>query len=517
MRQLYFECNMGAAGDMLMGALYDVCPDKEGFLARMESLGLPGVHIHAKRTAKSGISGIRMEVHVHGEVEESMDVQVGHEYEDGREHGHSHSHEDGCEQEHDHFHEHEHGHDHDHSAADNEQSHDDHHHDQENGHIHSHDHPHDHEHSHEHGHDHEHSHSHNNLASICEWIGRANVSDKVKADALGVFSLIADAEASVHGTTPDNVHFHEVGTLDALADILGCCLLMEMIAPDRAACSPIHVGSGFVRCAHGVLPVPAPATANILRGVPVYSGEIRGELCTPTGAALLKHFSAGFGPMPAMTLEGTGYGFGKKEFPVLNCVRVMVGQVSGAADGSKTEAAGANDGQSDAAASGSVDGQAGSSAIGQSNGRVSGSPVTVAELRCNLDDMTGEALGVALETLMENGALDVFFTPIQMKKNRPGVMLTCLCKPETRDSLAALMLKHTTTLGVRASICDRMVLNWSIADRETQYGTIRVKESAGYGVTRVKPEFEDVQAAARKAGVSFLEVYRATMGARRPE
>jgi uncharacterized protein (TIGR00299 family) protein len=429
MKQMYIECNMGAAGDMLMAALYAICPDQAGFLNKMETLGLPGIQIHANRTEKNGITGYSMNVLVHGESETPCEPDTGVKIQ-RREHTHTHPH------------------------------------------IHTHDHEHTHTHSHAHEHIHIHDqikhHSHSNLASIREWIGQANVSDKVKADTLAVFSVIAQAEGTVHGTTMENVHFHEVGTLDALADILGCCLLMEMIAPEKVICSPVHIGSGQVRCSHGVLPVPAPATALILQGVPIYSGEIRGELCTPTGAALLKYFADDFGGLPAMILENIGYGFGKKDFPALNCVRVMTGTAGGSA-------------------------------------------TRVVEISCNIDDMTGEALAMALETLMDNGALDAFFTPIQMKKNRPAVMLTCLCTPETQENLSVLMLKHTSTLGVRKTICERTVLSWKIIEKDTPYGTIRVKHSGGYGIEKIKPEFDDVYNAAMKTGASFNTVYQAAL------
>lgn len=306
------------------------------------------------------------------------------------------------------------------------------------------------------------------MTDIRSFIENAPVSERVRESALGVYRLIAEAEASVHGTTPEQVHFHEVGTLDALADILGCCILMEMIAPDHIVCSPIHVGSGQVRCAHGILPVPAPATARILEGIPIYSGDIRGELCTPTGAALLRYFADSFGSMPAMVLEKTGYGFGKKEFPVVNCLRVMLGHAGGSARG-------------------------------------------IMEIRCNIDDMTGEALGVAQEILMDHGALDVFFTPVQMKKNRPAVVLTCLCKPDEREKFAQLMLEHTTTLGVRMVPCSRIVMDWQVIESQTPFGKIRIKQSEGYGIKKIKPEFDDVKAAAETYGVSFDEVYYVVM------
>lgn len=415
MRTLYLECNMGASGDMFLGALLDICEEKQVFLDKMQALNLPGVHIHADKGEKCGVSGTSITVHIHGEEEHSHDITLGN-------HGHTH----------DHGHHH-HGHE-----------------------------------PHQQDHSHSHEHTHGSMAEIRSWIANAPVSDKVKKDALGVYEILAQGEAEVHGTTPDQVHFHEVGTLDALADILGSCILMEMISPDRVVASPIHVGRGQVKCAHGILPVPAPATAKILTGIPIYSGEVTGELCTPTGAALLKYFVSSYGAMPMMILEKVGYGLGKKDFPVANCLRAMLGQFSGAED-------------------------------------------EIIELTCNLDDMTGEAVGYTLEKLMQEGALDVFITPIQMKKSRPAVMLTCMCSPSMEDKMTKLILKHTTTLGVRRKPCERTVMSWEIIEKETPYGMIRLKRAWGYGIHKIKPEYEDVRCAAEKHHVSFETVYRAAL------
>ena len=288
------------------------------------------------------------------------------------------------------------------------------------------------------------------------------MSEQVKADARAVYGLIAEAESKAHGVPVAQIHFHEVGTLDAVADVVGVCMLMEQIAPDRVVVSPVHVGSGEVRCAHGVLPVPAPATARILEGVPIYGGAIRGELCTPTGAALLKHFADAFGPMPAMALGRTGYGMGTKDFEWANCVRAMLGE---SADGGE-----------------------------------------VVELRCNLDDMTGEAIAFAADALREAGALDVWTQAIQMKKGRPGTLLACLCPAAREREFAALMLKHTTTIGVRCLAMRRYTLERERITLDTRYGPVRGKRSRGYGVERVKPEFDDLAEIARREGVPVQEI-----------
>ena len=314
---------------------------------------------------------------------------------------------------------------------------------------HTHEHEH-HHHDHDHEHEHEHHHHHSSLHDVEHIIGGLKVSDKVKSDAIAVYKLIAEAEGRAHGKEVTEIHFHEVGTMDAIADVVGFCSLMEKIAPDKVIVSPVHVGFGEVRCAHGVLPVPAPATAHILEGVPVYGGEVKGELTTPTGAALLKHFASGFGSMPVMSVKKTGYGMGSKDFDRANCVRIMVGESA--------------DNDSD----------------------------KVAELCCNVDDMTGEEIGYATDLLIKQGALDVFTTPVGMKKNRPGILITCICKPSEKERFAKLIFENTTTIGIRYSLKDRFVLDRHEETVTTKYGEVKIKFSEGYGVKKVKPGYDDV-------------------------
>lgn len=423
MKTLYLECAMGAAGDMLMAALLELIPDPEGFIERMNNLGIPGVRVARLKEVKCGITGTRVEVKVLGEEEQSLDVPA-HADPDA------------------------HAEDHEHAS----------------------DHRRDHDHTHERGHRHDHDrgHRHAGVRDILSLIERLNVPADVRGNAAAVYRLLAEAESRVHGRPVEEIHLHEVGAMDAVADIVGVCLLMEMLAPDRVLASPVHVGSGQVRCQHGILPVPAPATALILQGLPIYGGAVRGELTTPTGAALLRHFASAFGPMPAMRLEAVGYGMGKKDFEAANCVRALLG-VSWAAGFSERE---------------------------------------VCELRCNVDDMTGEAVGFALETLLGLGALDAFTVPIQMKKSRPGQMIVCLCEPEDADTLAQAMLRHTTTFGVRRSLCPRYALNRLVETVETPFGPIRRKRGDGYGVRKTKWEYEDVAQAARRAGIPVQDVYR---------
>ncbi|MFQ9891956.1 MAG: nickel pincer cofactor biosynthesis protein LarC [Emergencia sp.] len=403
MKVLYLECSMGAAGDMLMAALMDLIEDQAGFLREMNNLGIPGVHITCEKMQKCGIYGNHVHVFVHGE-------------EEGCGHGHHH-----YEQQD------EPGHYHHHKA-------------------------------------HHHTHHHSALAEIYSLIDGLPVSKEVKNHAKAVYQLIAEAEGKVHGQTMDQIHFHEVGTLDAVADVVGVCLLMEKIGADKIVVSPVHVGSGTVKCAHGILPVPAPATALLLNGVPTYSQDVRGELCTPTGAALLKYFGDCFARMPLMTVERIGYGMGTKDFDErANCLRAMIGQTEDEQD-------------------------------------------EVIELAANIDDMTAEEMGFAMEQLFQAGALDVYAEHITMKKSRPAIKLVCMCRAKDEAEMTRLMFMHTTTIGIRIYTCRRAVLERRIEKRQTVFGQMEKKICAGYGVSKEKWEFEDLAQVAQKNGKSIMEV-----------
>ena len=322
---------------------------------------------------------------------------------------------------------------------------------------------HDHHHEHDHDHDH-HEHHHSSMEEIRGIVrGLKGVSPKAAEDIMNVYRLIADAESLVHGVPVSEVHFHEVGAMDAIADISAVCLLMEEIAPDEVVVSPVHVGCGQVECAHGILPVPAPATAEILKDVPVYGGSMEGELCTPTGAALLKYFADRFGDMPVMKLQKTGYGMGRKDFPAANCVRAMLGESEDPAD-------------------------------------------KVAELSCNVDDMTAEEIAFAMERLFEAGAKEVFTLPAGMKKSRLGTLICVICAPQLRDEMIRLLFKYTTTIGIRETVCRRCILDRRTEIVDTPFGSVRVKRSSGYGIERQKYEYEDLARIAREQGMSLAEV-----------
>lgn len=432
MKTLYIDCGMGAAGDMLTAALLELLPDPDAFIAKLNGLGIPGVTVKKESTEKCGILGTHFSVlvnnteeddHMHDHPLDSKQILARHPLP---------------------FYTHEHSHDHDHI------------------HFHSHmdDHP---VYVHHHDEPEHHHHHHSSMAEIESIINGLHLPEKVQTDVLSVYRLIAEAESHVHGVPITDIHFHEVGTMDAVTDITAVCLLMNEIDPDEVVVSPIHVGSGQVKCAHGILPVPAPATLHILKDVPIYGGEVKGELCTPTGAALLKHFATRFGSMPVMKPLAVGYGMGKKDFQWANCVRMTLGETEDHKD-------------------------------------------TILELSCNVDDMTAERIGFACERLFEAGAKDVYTIPINMKKSRPATRICVICMDEEKDKIVKALFNHTTTIGIREAVMNRYVLDRKFETIQTPYGDIQKKISFGYGVTRTKFEHDDLARIAREQNLSIEEV-----------
>lgn len=484
MKLLYLDCGMGAAGDMLGAALAELLPDdaRDAFTSELNAAGIPGVHVSLDPSVKCGITGTHLTVTVNGTEE--------------KEGGHSHSHE--------------------HS-----------HHDHQHDHSHSHDHHHDHSHEHSHFHVHHHDHSHRSLHDIHHIIDDLKLPEAVRTDILAVYRLIAEAESKAHDKPVSEIHFHEVGTMDAIADIASVCLLLHKLAPDQIIASPIHVGSGQVKCAHGILPVPAPATAYILKDIPIYSGSIQGELCTPTGAALLKHFVTRFDQMPLMTPASTGYGMGTKDFPAANCVRAILGESF--AENQPEQPACSPAAPASAAAPASTATPASAAASASEEAAIT---ETICELSCNVDDMTGEDIAFAIETFLQNGALDAFTVPCTMKKGRPGVLVTVLCKDPDQKQMTKLILQHTTTLGVRSAekkrwilsrtesetvIPDDVLANVTTPDMPAESKahelkttgddcTIRSKTSTGFGITRNKYEHDDLEKIARTYGLTLAQV-----------
>ena len=446
MKVLYFDLGMGAAGDMLAASLYELLDDneKKSFIEKMKAVfSEKKVELAAEESVKCGITGTHFRVTVDGVEEHSHDHHEHDHHHHDDNHEHDHHHDDNHEHDHYYHHDDDHGHHHD----DDDHDHGHHHHDDEHG----------------------HHHHHTSMQDIRDLVGEFEIPQNVKEKILAVYNLIAEAESTVHGKTVEEIHFHEVGTMDAVADITAVCMLMDMIKPDRVVATAVHVGSGKVHCMHGVLPVPAPATAHILKGIPVYGGRIEGELCTPTGAALIKTFADEFGNMPVMTVDKIGYGMGSKDFKAANCVRAMLGEMAGSTD-------------------------------------------TVCTLECNIDDMTGEELGFAKEELMKQGARDVFSASVDMKKGRPGILLSVICSMDDKEQMVREIFRLTSTIGIRQKICERFVLDRTTLKKNTPYGEVSVKKVSGYGVERSKIEYEDARKIAEAEGISIAEARKAIEG-----
>lgn len=403
MRTLFVECSMGAAGDMLTAALLDLFDNPEAIVQELNQLGIPDITYTLEERTQGGIIGKGMTVAIHGVVEE------------------------------DELHEHHHHHD------------DEEHHHHEDGHT--------------------HHHHHSSMADIEHIIhDHISVSNTVKKHVLDVYQIIAQAESKAHGCDASEVHFHEVGMMDAIADITAVCYLMDKLNLEQILVSPIHVGRGFVKCAHGILPVPAPAVASILQGVPTYSKEmVEGELCTPTGAALLKHFGQQFCFMPEMKVEKVGYGMGRRKFAIASYVRAFLGETT------KDEE-------------------------------------FVVELSFNVDDMTGEEIANATAILLESGANEVYTTAINMKKNRPGILVTVICSEEIKEKLVYLIFKHTTTLGLRESKMSRYVMKREVVTEEVDGNLVHIKKAEGYGTKKEKIEYEDLAAIAKEKESNIYSV-----------
>lgn len=430
MKTLYLDLFSGISGDMFIGALLDLGVDSHELEHQLSRLGLNGYHLHVNRAHKSSIEGVKFDVHLadaHGE--------------------HSHEHE--------HSHAHEHGH--------------------------SHSHEHSHGHTHEPTHEHAHHDDQRTFAQIRQLIEASALSPWVKEKATAVFHRIAVAEGKIHGLPPEKVHFHEVGALDSIVDIVGACLALEMLGRPRILASTVIEGNGWVDCAHGRFPIPAPATLAILgaRGIPVSQCNEPHELVTPTGAALLAEFVESFGPMENLVAKKIGFGLGTRENKTRpNVLRAVLGEVSASAS--------AHDWEID----------------------------TIAVLETNLDDVNAEILGHFMEAALAAGALDVFHTPIQMKKSRPGILLTVLCTQADADKFSEMILRETSSFGVRRALAERRKLQRSFATAKTAFGEVQVKIGRLNGkVLQAAPEYEACKKLAREAKVPVKAVYDAALKA----
>jgi uncharacterized protein (TIGR00299 family) protein len=406
----HLDCSSGIAGDMFLGACLDLGMPVEVLQDTVARLGLPGIGVETRKASRGGFVGTRFRVLENGQPIEGPDPEEQHHHEHGHAHGHSH------------------GHDHGHTRG---------------------------------------------LAEIGELILRSALSDSVKERALRLFQRLGEAEAKAHGMPVERVHFHEVGAIDSIVDLVGAAAAIEFLAPERLTCGPVNLGSGRVRMAHGEVPIPAPATAELLRGVPVFGGP-GGELTTPTGAVILAELVDEYVELPSMVLEGVGYGLGKKDLPTHpNALRLLRGRSAVVRDQTRAE---------------------------------------VMVIETEIDDLPGEGFGFLMERLLEAGALDVYFTPVQMKKSRPGTLVTLLCRRPQLEELAGLLLTESGSLGCRYYAAFRFEAEREILEVPTAFGTVRIKRARLDGrPLAIAPEFEDCRRLALASGAPWREVYRAAL------
>ena len=443
-RILYLDCFSGAAGDMIAGALIDAGVPFEELARIVDSLGLEGVRISHDRVDRSGIGAAKFRVatgpHEHA-----------HEKEHAREHHHDHSH----------------SHSHSHSHGD--------------AHVHEHSHGHDHGDAHAHGGGHHHH--HRSLSQILRIVEASSLSPAGQERAARLFRRLAEVEAAIHRMPVEEVHLHEVGAVDSIVDIVSAVRALEWLAPARVVASPLNVGSGTVKCAHGEMPVPAPATAALLAGAPTYAAGTPVELTTPTGALIVTEYADAFGPMPPMRVNRIGYGAGDRDLPGRpNVLRALVGESASAEE--RAEPA------------------TGTLAAPDADGL---EPVVV--LECQIDDMNPQLYGVLMDRLIAAGALDVFYAPIQMKKNRPGTLVTVIALPPRRSALAGILFAESTTIGVRVTETVRERLERESVTVDTPLGAVRVKVARRRGeVLNAAPEFEDCVRLAAERGLAVKDV-----------
>jgi len=462
---------------MFLAAAVDAGVPLEKLQAVAAALGLHA-ELVSSRVDRAGIAATKIDVLIHGHSEQPLESAPSDA------HTHDHSHEHG-EHSHDHAHSHDHG-----EHAHDEPSH---------SHVHGHEHEHSHAHDPAHAHQPEaHApHTHRGLPEIRQIISHAPISATAQAFALRTFELLAQAEGKIHNRDAESIHFHEVGSEDAIVDIVCSALAAEHLAVDVWYCSALNVGSGTVRCAHGVLPVPAPATAELLRGAPVFSSGIKKELLTPTGAAILRALQVSFQPLPPVTLSATGYGAGARDFPgTPNLVRLSVGE---------SVQLSAKDGCPASAMPGWPTSAPASPAQMWDLGPAPADLITV--LEANLDDMNPQLFSYVQQKLLTAGALDAFAVPVQMKKGRPGLIFTVLASPAHAELLSRILLTETTTLGVRMRQEQRRILDRKHVTVESPWGPIRVKLGLLQGeVVNCAPEFEDCRKIAEANGVPLKTV-----------
>jgi hypothetical protein len=472
MASYHLDCASGIAGDMFLGACLDLGMPLEVVAEAVASLGLAGVGVEGRKASRGGFAGTRFRVLLDGRPLEGPDPEEAG--------GHGHRHDDGHPHEHD-----DHGHAHERGHA----------HARERGHAHEH------QPTRDPGHEHEHGDS-RDLAQIRTLLARSGLPPPVRERALRLFVRLGEAEAKAHGIALDRVHFHEVGAVDSIVDLVGAAAAVEHLAPERLTCGPVNVGSGRVKTDHGDLPVPTPATAELLQGVPIYGGP-GGELTTPTGAVLLAELVDAFVELPPLVLEITGYGLGRRNLPMQpNALRLLRGRPA-----------------RPHASAGAL-GQAASPAVAAPAGAMTGDGTAgagapeVAVVECEVDDLPGEGFGFLMERLLAAGALDVYFTPLVMKKSRPGTLVSMLCRRSQLEELAGILLVESGSLGCRYHLAARFEAERDSLEVETAFGKVRIKRGRLAGrVLAAAPEYEDCRRLALAAGVPWREVYRAALAA----
>lgn len=442
---LYIDGKFGVSGDMLCGALLDLGASEEKVRKALSSIEVQGFEVQIGRVKKAGLDACDFTVVLDEEHE-------NHDHDMEFLHGHDHSH--------DHEHHHEHGHEHSH----------DHHHHHDHEHEHDHHHDHDHSHHHEHSHEHHHHHEHRGLADVTSIIDSADITPNARYIAKKIFNVLAEAEAKAHGTTVTNVHFHEVGAVDSIVDVITIAVCIDDLAPDKVVLKNLTDGSGTIRCQHGMMPVPVPAVANIVQRqkLELHISEIKGELVTPTGAAAVSVISTDTELPKSYHIAKIGIGAGKRTYEVPSILRVMLLEAK-------------EESLSD----------------------------RVVKLETNIDDCTGENLGYVMNKLMENGARDVYYTPIYMKKNRPAYLLSVICMVEDVEKLEEIIFRETTTIGIRRSNWERSILERTLKNVSTPYGDVAVKVcTLPDGEKRYYPEFESIKKLCENTGISYQEAYK---------
>ena len=456
-RILYLECNSGISGDMTVGALLDLGADKDRLVQALDSMKVDGYHLHFGRKAKCGIDAFDFDVH----LEEEDHDHHHHGHEEGHDH-HHHDHEEGRDH---HHHGHEEGHDHDHHGHEEDHDHD---------HHHGHEEDHDHHHSHEDGH--HHHHAHRGLREVTEIIDRMEEKDSVKAMAKKMFDIVAEAESKAHGIPAEEVHFHEVGAVDSIIDIVSTAVLMDDLQVDKVIVSPLAEGHGYVRCQHGVMPVPVPATANIAQscGLILKATDNEGEMVTPTGAAIAAAYHCGEKLPAQYRIIKTGLGAGNKDFKQANVLRAMI--LEPVREEEKKDAGW-------------------------------GGQETLWVMETNVDDCSGEALGYTMERLFKLGAADAWFVPAFMKKNRPAYVLRVLCTADKIEAMEDEIFASTTTIGIRRYPVERTVLTRRKERIATEYGEIDIKVCSRGDKTYCYPEYESVKKICEEQGIGYEEAY----------